>query len=270
MMILSSLCLTISTSAQTYESADPQSILLSFYTQQLVSHSASLFASTTASFTFITRLIERKLLNSRRSRTVFILCSGFLLGITICIAARLIMYGYLASAVIAFPKSNYDLVHLQEALMSFFFESYCKIQPILNLLSHYTSMFIECRDPDMLTCILHLLAFAPFSGLSDSIYLGFFFAYVFYYAFCVEVGPKTAGHPSWIGRAWQYVTVHRVLAYFSVPALIGLTMTLGTNARQLDSTRGVSLFASVLLVSWYLVVGIALLIYSKQSNELAG
>jgi len=90
-----------------------QEMLLNFNTQELVSHSAALFAASIASFTFITNLIKRASKRGAYSRMSFVIFSGILLGTTIFIGFRILYYGYRASVTIAFPLPSEEYPNLQ-------------------------------------------------------------------------------------------------------------------------------------------------------------
>jgi len=118
---------------------DYQSILLNYYTQQLVAHSASLFAATTESFTFITRFKKPK---DRWSKVLFTITSGFLLGLSIYPGVRILVYGLLTRATIGVsPNDKYDeLVKYTIAVKDYLFKK-LEIPLARGVTSMYPNVF---------------------------------------------------------------------------------------------------------------------------------
>jgi len=217
----------------TWAQNDYQTILLDYYTQQMVAHSASLFAATMASFTFITRFIEKASKRGVKSKIVFLMVSALLLGVVIYIAFRIMVYGYLASGTLLFPKSSKSYQSLAEYSNDVseyvfgegvFINQELKIYPapwqLRNLMSHCGS--------------IALFNFSePFNGFLVSMYLGFFFAYLLFYAFSEEAQ----------FRGWLW------FSYFLVPAILGSLGALGYLGFLSNFIWGTA------LILWYLIGG---------------
>ncbi len=83
-----------------------QKTILNFYTQQLVAHGSTLFAASTASFLFITRMIKRVDEKGRWGKFVFVLFSALLFTFVIYTGFRLMYYGRLANGAIKLDPLN--------------------------------------------------------------------------------------------------------------------------------------------------------------------
>jgi hypothetical protein len=206
---------------------DYQETLLSFYTQQLVSHGAQLFAASIAAFTFITKFINES--KHRRSKIFFVVGSGFLLGIMIFILFRLLVYGALSSSVIRFPiperqynnSSNCTLGHYQDWIRSYTFGQNTTIR--LDNAS-YTTGWEDPHIPNATFIGTYLKSrtfsdflfnfpgdwFARPFGLPLCFYLGLFSAYMIRWAFATE----SFSYDENSGRFW--------FVYFAYPPIIGI------------------------------------------------
>ena len=156
---------------------DYQEILLNSNTQKLVSHSATLFAASIASFTFITGLIQRASKRGVYSKIVFVISSGVLLGITSFIMCRISYYGYRESATIQFPLPS---------------EEYPSLITYTVHVEHYLSggnySTGDCYEIPLTFDILvrlysGLYLHNPFGGFWLSMYSGILLAHVIFWAF---------------------------------------------------------------------------------------
>ena len=166
-------------------------ILLSFYTQELVAHGAMLFASSTASFMFFTRFIKR--VNRRFwSLFVFVLFSGVLLGFSIYVGFRLLFYGALTNGVAHFSTTECD--------------SFGKF---VNEVTDYT---VETEKIPLFfkTIRRGFLDPNPYNIMLVSLYMGFFFAYLIYYAFARHSLDQTR------------LRAGLMFVFFIVPPILGL------------------------------------------------
>ena len=110
------------TFTSSFAQGDYQTTLLNYFTQQLIAHGAELFAAMMASFTFISRFIDKASNRGIWSVVVFVLIGGILLGLSIYIGVRLVNYGYLASATIQFenpPETHSSLQQYRNAVLSY-------------------------------------------------------------------------------------------------------------------------------------------------------
>jgi len=219
----------------TWAQADYQTVLLDFYTQQLVAHGISLFAATVASFTFITWFIDKASKRGVKSKIVFLMVSAFLLGVVIYIVFRIMLYGCLASGTLFLPQSSkgyQSLAQYNDAVQKYIFgpgvynietqkiETYNIPWQLRNLMSHCVS--------------IALFNFSePFQGFFVSMYLGFFFAYLLFYAFSEEAQ----------FRGWLW------FSYFLVPAILGSLGALGYLGFLSNFIWGIA------LILWYLIGG---------------
>jgi len=154
------------------ENTDFQSNLLTYYGQQLIAHGASLFALLSATFTFIRSVmpIVRKSPNKRNIITFLLFC-GILLGGSVYVLFRMILYGYFVEGVIITPfEANYG--NLSEYRAEVYNNVWAKViglSVLGTLLSHFTT----------------LLGLSDFlNGFFLSLMLGFFGAFLIFYAFC--------------------------------------------------------------------------------------
>jgi hypothetical protein len=214
-------------------STDYQEVLLSFYSQQLVSHGAQLFAASIIAITFITRFIHK--LDRRRSRVFFIVSSGFLLGIVIFILFRLLVYGALSSAVISFPitePNNNSLSNCTLGDYAVCVQQYAFAKNATFTLSNNVTYAIGREAPldTNLTFIgsyfgSSLLWFSDFLsnfsggwltspfGLPICFYVGWALAYMIYWAF-----PEN----SCARFNWKKLSEWLWFIYFAIPAILGL------------------------------------------------
>ena len=82
-------------------------IVLSFYSQQLVSQGTRLFAAASASFIFISNIIKITPKSIRKIQFwLFVIISMILLGLTIFVVGRIFYYGNLTNGVTHFPFSS--------------------------------------------------------------------------------------------------------------------------------------------------------------------
>jgi len=237
-LVLIILFLTICTTTSVKANDDNQSILLNFYAQQLVAHGAELFAATTATFTFITKFIDKATKGDKWRKIVYILISGVLFSSSIFLSFRIFYYGYLCSGVIVFPdenivfpeflQNNSTLAAYKKNIDDYVFsekgynnKSYNMTSIIRNFLSHLN--FPDNFDD-------------PSNGLFIAMNWGFLLACIVFFAF---------------SNSWNRDDSKFWLIYFSLPSIIVLIISFITNYN--DRLPSWMLCGSILMICYYIV-----------------
>jgi hypothetical protein len=170
---------------------DYQEVLISYYTQQLVSHGVMLFAACTATFGFTSGLIKRT--NNRfGSGIIFVFINGILFGLVIFLGFRLLEYGALASAAIHFPIPSNEYIERNISLGNY--TSDVSVYSLNETCHTYLGIILnQTNSQNLHPYLRNFLLRASinfdwdnleiFNCFFLSIFSGFFITYLIFYAF---------------------------------------------------------------------------------------
>ncbi len=211
--------------AKCFSEINPQDTLLKFYSQELVAHGAMIFASTAATFRFITHFIKEgendAYMLSRRS-IIFTISAAFLLGVVIFLGFRLIYWGEMANITVY--KNPIENQSLGEYTLSVNNEMILRVSNVSNIENFHWNLVKSCSRGFLDT--------RPFSIFPVSFYLGFFISFLLSWGFRSKDTEKPISRSRTI--LWA--------AFFIVPAILGI--------------YGVSQFWSKTLSYWLIIVPI--------------
>jgi hypothetical protein len=206
-----------------------QGMLLDFYSQQLLAHAVSLFAAITASFIFTTYFFDKSSRRGMWGKSVFLVFCGLLFAIVFYIGARMVFYGYLASATIFhgpsmnYTGNEYGLNDYRREVTQLVLDGGFNIAYYeRNFMTHLSSLHLF-PSPDHLETL--------FNGFSLSWFLGVFLAYLILISFSRKKIPHLVSP----------------LFLFATAAVTALATALGINARQPLPTCKVVMLVSFLI-----------------------
>lgn len=158
---------------------DYQKVLLDFYSKELTSHGAILFAASIATITFFTKFKNREL-KDPINKFSFIIIGSILISAILYIGIKLVWYGHISSEITMLPKP----------LPHDFFPNYCSVNYSLRDFTTQFNNWVFSRSNEFfyMTFIGHFVSvnglfFNPIPGIIILVLTGLPFTYIYFSAF---------------------------------------------------------------------------------------